>query len=115
ALEPADSWSRQNLLKDQGPAAIERFSSDFPGLRTTLYDDTFDHAAALDDADVVIVHEWTDPALVAHLGRLRQEHDFTLLFHDTHHRAVSATGEIAELDLSGYDGILAFGATLKSR
>lgn len=115
ALEPADSWSRQNLLKDQGTPAIGRFASDYPGLRSIQYGASFDHAAALDDADVVIVHEWTDPALVAHLGRLRQEHDFTLLFHDTHHRAVSATGEIAELDLSGYDGILAFGATLKSR
>lgn len=115
ALEPVGSWSRQNLLADQGPTAVDRFATDFPSLRSIRYDAGFDHAAALDDADVVVVHEWTDPSLVAHLGRLRQEHDFTLLFHDTHHRAVSATGEIAGLDLSGYDGILAFGATLKHR
>ena len=42
-------------------------------------------------ADVVLVHEWTDPELVAAIGRRRQRGGrFTLLFHDTHHRGVSA-------------------------
>ncbi|HEY9013247.1 MAG TPA: glycosyltransferase [Devosia sp.] len=115
ALEPYDSWSRQNLLSDQGPYAIQRFTTDFPDLRTQRYGPGFDHAAAIDDADAVIVHEWTSPELIGELGRLRRHADFTLLFHDTHHRAVSATDEIAGLDLAGYDGILAFGETLKQR
>ncbi len=64
----------------------------------------------------MVVHEWTDPALVARLGRARVGGArFTLLFHDTHHRAVSAKGEIGGLELSGYDGVLAFGETLRER
>ena len=116
ALEPADSWSRQNLVDTQGAAALERFSSDFPELHWQEYGRGFDHAAALAEADIVIVHEWTDPALVERLGRLRRSGAaFTLLFHDTHHRAVSAQGDIAELMLGDYDGVLAFGETLRQR
>ena len=37
---------------------------------------------------------------------------FTLLFHDTHHRAVSDPDAIRAFDLDGYDGVLAFGETL---
>jgi spore maturation protein CgeB len=116
ALEPADAWSLDNLVKDQGPRAIAAFHATFPDLVSRSYSESFDHEAALDDADVVIVHEWTDPALIARLGRLRAGGArFTLLFHDTHHRAVSAEGDIAGLDLSGYDGVLAFGETLRQR
>ncbi|HEV7254278.1 MAG TPA: glycosyltransferase [Mesorhizobium sp.] len=116
ALEPEGAWSRENLLATQGQAALERFARDFPMLSSRIYDGAFDHEAAADAADVVIVHEWTDPALVARLGRARaQGGRFLLLFHDTHHRAVSAEGDIAGLDLAGYDGVLAFGETLRER
>lgn len=116
ALEPAQSWSRQNLIADQGSVAVSAFHEAFPDLRSVVYDDGFDHEAALDDADVVIMHEWTDPALVARIGRLRHAGaTFTLLFHDTHHRAVSADTDIAGLDLSAYDGVLVFGGTLRER
>jgi spore maturation protein CgeB len=37
---------------------------------------------------------------------------FTLLFHDTHHRAVSAPDEMRGYDLNAYDGVLAFGTAL---
>jgi spore maturation protein CgeB len=116
ALEPVDAWSRKNLLQDQGEAALVDFAATFPELRSQIYDAGFDHEAALVDADVVIVHEWTDPALVAEIGRIRASGGtFTLLFHDTHHRAVSSEGEIAGLTLKDYDGILAFGETLRQR
>jgi spore maturation protein CgeB len=116
ALEPEDGWSRKNLMADQGPPALERFSADFPGLRSVAYDSGFEHEALLAEADVVIVHEWTDPALVARLGRARRDGGtFTLLFHDTHHRAVSAAADIAGLRLADYDGVLAFGETLRQR
>ncbi len=116
ALEPVDAWSRQNLLETQGRAAIERFATDFPMLSSEQYSADFDHAAALSDADVVLVHEWTEPRLVEEIGRLRREGaPFTLLFHDTHHRAVSAQQDIAGLVLQDYDGVLAFGETLRER
>jgi spore maturation protein CgeB len=113
ALEPADGWSRANLLADQGAAPLARFAASFPQLTVTTYDDGFDHEAALDGADLVLVHEWTPPELVARLGRLRRAGGrFTLLFHDTHHRAVSDPEAIRAFDLGGYDGVLAFGEAL---
>jgi spore maturation protein CgeB len=64
----------------------------------------------------VLVHEWTDPALVARLGRIRRHGGrFTLLFHDTHHRAVSDTAAMAGLALQDYDAVLAFGEVLRQR
>lgn len=116
ALEPADSWSRQNLLAEQGEMPLRRFHRDFPELKSVIYGDDFDHEAFLADADVVIVHEWTAPAVVAELGRCRGAGGrFTLLFHDTHHRAVSDSQSIASLRLAHYDGVLAFGEALRER
>ncbi|HVZ07487.1 CgeB family protein [Rhodopila sp.] len=115
ALEPADGWSRTNLRAAQGDAAIERFAARFPDLRIQTYGTAFDHERALDGADLVIVHEWTAPELVAWLGVLRRRGHFTLLFHDTHHRAVSASETLATLPLEDYDGVLAFGDTLRQR
>jgi len=71
ALEPADGWSRRNLLAERGSAALDTFAQAFPELRSKTYGPHFDHEAALDGADVVIVHEWTDPALVARIARAR--------------------------------------------
>jgi spore maturation protein CgeB len=114
ALEPEGGWSRRNLLAQHGPQALDRFHEDFPELRVTTYDTDFEHERILADADVVIVHEWTEPALIARLGRLRRMGaGFTLLFHDTHHRAVSTESAIAALDLADYDAILVFGEVLR--
>jgi spore maturation protein CgeB len=50
---------------------------------------------------------------VATIGKLRRRGAaFTLLFHDTHHRAVSEPDAIRQFDLDGYDGVLAFGEAL---
>ncbi|MEJ8570451.1 CgeB family protein [Microbaculum marinum] len=116
ALEPSGGWSRTNLLIDQGHDGLENFEAAFPDLHSEVYGENFDHAAVLDGADVVIVHEWTDPQLVADIGRIRRDGGrFKLLFHDTHHRAVSAEGEIASLFLDDYDAILVFGDALRER
>jgi spore maturation protein CgeB len=93
ALEPAGGWSRTNLLAEAGPGALDAFEARFPDLKSETYGPDFDHEAALDAADVVVVHEWTDPALVARIGRARAAGGrFALLFHDTHHRAVTPRG-----------------------
>ena len=115
ALEPEDGWSRAMLRAEEGQGAEAAFARDFPCLASHTYGAGFDHAAALEGADVVIVHEWTDPDLVARIGRIRREAGFTLLFHDTHHRAVSSEPEIADLSLRDYDGVLAFGEALRER
>lgn len=113
AFEPANAWSVENLIADHGEGALDSLPSHYPELRATIYAPDSDVAALAADADLVIVHEWNDPATVAALGNLRARGgDFTLLFHDTHHRAVSAPEEMQAYDLDGYDGVLAFGETL---
>ena len=116
-LEPLRGWSLQNLRRERGDAAVAAFNEAFPRLRSTFYDPaTLDLDHALEGADVVIVHEWNPPELIARLGRHRaQTRAFKLLFHDTHHRIVSAPEEMRALDLSNYDGVLAFGGALRSR
>jgi spore maturation protein CgeB len=110
AFEPDQNWSFTNLLQDAGPDAADLFRARFPTLRPRTYDEAPDLDAMLDGADLIIVHEWNDPALVAAIGRHRGH--ATLLFHDTHHRAVSDPDAMRRFDLSRYDGILAFGETL---
>ena len=115
-LEPEDGWSRTNLIANRGTAPLARFAASFPQLHITTYGSDFDHEAALDGADVVLVHEWTPPDLVARIGRLRQTGGrFALLFHDTHHRGVSESASIEQLPLHDYDAVLAFGETLRRR
>lgn len=113
AWEPKDAWSRANLVADHGEAGLEPWRRAYPELSSTRYSRFEEVERALDGADLVIVHEWNDPALVAAVGEARKRGGrFTLLFHDTHHRAVSEPHGIRAFDLSGYDGVLAFGETL---
>jgi spore maturation protein CgeB len=113
AYEPVLPWSVQNLVKDHGEAGLQPYRDAYPELNSRTYEDFLELDLPLSNADVVIVHEWNEPWLVAALGRKRRRGArFTLLFHDTHHRAVSDPGAIRQLDLDGYDGVLAFGETL---
>ena len=112
AYERDGAWSLTNLLADHGEAGLAPYRHAYPTLQSRAYAPTTDIAALCNGADVVIVHEWNDPALVSELGRVRRHASFTLLFHDTHHRAVSDPTTIRTFDLSGYNGVLAFGETL---
>lgn len=113
-FEPRESWSRNNLLAEHGPAALEAFARRFPSLTSQVYDPaTLDLDRALDGADVVLVHEWNDVALVRALGDARRQGSFRLFFHDTHHRGVSDPDAISRLDLSNYDAALVFGEVLR--
>ncbi|MGI3776284.1 MAG: CgeB family protein [Janthinobacterium lividum] len=112
-FEPEESWSRENLLRDAGEEGLAAFAEHYPELASVRVGAEPDLDMMLDGADVVLVHEWSEPALVAAIGRRRASGGrFRLLFHDTHHRAVSDPEAIRRYDLSGYDGVLAFGETL---
>jgi len=112
-FEPEHSWSLANLLKDCGDEGLQAFRAAYPELSSRTYIRPEEGAGHAWGADLVIVHEWNDPQLVAAVGRLRARGGrFTLLFHDTHHRAVSMPEEMRAYDLSAYDGVLAFGTTL---
>ncbi|KJS35034.1 MAG: glycosyltransferase [Rhodospirillaceae bacterium BRH_c57] len=114
--EPADGWSRANLLADHGQGALNAIAAAFPDLRSNLYRlKTLDLDRVLDGADVVIVHEWSDPALVAAINRRRAGGaPWRLLFHDTHHRSASAPEDMAAYALDAFDGVLAFGETIRT-
>ena len=115
AMEPANPWSLENLLRDHGEAGLDAWRAAYPDLASTTFASEEAALAALDGADAVIVHEWNEPALVAAIGRARVRGGrFTLLFHDTHHRAVSDPDAIRAFDLSGYDAVLAFGEALSA-
>ena len=114
--EPRGAWSRANLVREHGDEAVASVQAAFPWMRSHGYDlDTIDVDRAVDGADLVLVHEWSDPQLVAALGerRLRDGARFRLLFHDTHHRAATQAEEMARYDLGGYDGVLAFGGVIR--
>jgi spore maturation protein CgeB len=113
--EPWNGWSLRNLLDDQGTQAVDAFHQAFPTLRSTLYDlETLDLDTVLQDADIVLVHEWNDPQLVERVGEWRRSGGrFKLFFHDTHHRVVSDPEAICRFDLRHYDGVLAFGEVLR--
>ncbi|WP_174301986.1 glycosyltransferase [Caulobacter sp. S45] len=113
ACEPRGAWSLANLLADAGEEGLDAYRTGYPELSSTEFAPDADLSELTDGAELVIVHEWNDPALVSALGRQRARGArFTLLFHDTHHRAVSDPQAITAFDLDGYDGVLAFGETL---
>jgi len=113
--EPSGGWSRSNLLRDHGDEAIDGFRRAYPGLESISCDPhAIDLDRVLEDADLAIVHEWNPHDLVARIGACRARHPACrLLFHDTHHRAVTDAGSMAAYDLRGYDGVLAFGDAIR--
>src|SRR3546814_13588079 len=71
-------------MADHGEAGLSAFRNAYPELSTSSYDPArFDAEQVVEDADLVIVHGWTDPAIVAALGALRKRRGaMTLLFPD---------------------------------
>lgn len=114
--EPADNWSSANLRAEHGDVPFTDFARRFPGLRSCRYQlGSFDLSQMLDGVDLVLVHEWNDPELVARIGKHRaRAGNYLLFFHDTHHRAVTAPAEMERYDLSHYDGVLVYGEALRA-
>ena len=124
--EQQDNWSRWHLARDHGDDATRAYLEVYPELRGLEHQyelqrddvmharDQLDLPNLLTEVDAVIVHEWTPPSVVQAIGDYRKTAgDFTLLFHDTHHRIVSEPQAMERFDLSGYDGVLAFGNVLR--
>jgi spore maturation protein CgeB len=113
--EPRTSWSLENLVREGGEALVDGFRAAYPHLRPTRYDlHTLNLDRALAGADLVLVHEWNDHALVRRIGQHRaRSHGYRLLFHDTHHRSVTEPRSMAAYDLRHYDGVLAFGDVIR--
>lgn len=114
--EPAAGWSLTHLLEEQGQSALAEFRAAYPQLKSHFYtEDQLDLVRALAGADVVIVHEWNSKALIARVGAAAESLGVRAYFHDTHHRSVTDPDSMAALDLSRYEGVLAFGDTIAER
>ena len=111
--EPAGGWSRAMLMEHEGQAAVDDFRRAFPHLRSSAYE-RLDLEQELAGTDLVLVHEWNDHDLVRRIGAVRRRRGgFRLLFHDTHHRSVTAPETMAAYDLRHYDGVLAYGRAIR--
>ncbi|MDB4948182.1 MAG: hypothetical protein JWM27_831 [Gemmatimonadetes bacterium] len=116
--EPRGAWSLQNLLADHGIGPVVDAARAFPAVAVHSYDPASpDLAAVLDEAvagaDVVVVHEWTEPHVAAAVLAAARRAGAQALFHDTHHRPVSQPDAIAALNPAEFDGVLAFGRVLR--
>jgi len=119
--EELGSWSLKNLIDeegDQATEAIDDFRAKFPELDVRFYSQGSSLAQSLktelSGADLVLVHEWNDPAVVNTILSLKNELGFKALFHDTHHRAYTNAGEILRFQLHKFDGVLAFGNSIRN-
>lgn len=88
---------------------VRSLETEYRCLRISFYDlDVLDIGAALDGADLVVVHERGDPCLVRKVGRHREMIGrYMLIFHDTRHWSITGAESITSHDLLGYDGVLA--------
>lgn len=113
--EPKNGWSLRNLIQEKGEIVLRKFRKVYPHLRGNPYElDSLDLDQALEGADLVIVHEWNEHELVKKIGLHRKKNNhYRLLFHDTHHRSVTDAAAMQAYDLSGFDGVLAYGAKIK--
>lgn len=113
--EPGNGWSLQNLIKEKGDIVLRKFLKKYPHLQSTSYEiDQLDLDLVLAWADLVIVHEWNGHDLVSKISEHRKKNNhYRLLFHDTHHRSVTEGNVMQSYDLSGFDGVLAYGAKIR--
>ena len=112
--EPGYGWSLSNLVKDHGCEMVSEFKRYYPTLIPNFYNPhNPDYKVILKDVDLVIAHEWNPHEVIAELGKYKATFGYKLLFHDTHHRAVSDPDSMSQYDFSHYDGALVFGEILR--
>jgi spore maturation protein CgeB len=115
--EPDNNWSSKNLRKYYGEKPFIKFHGNYPHIQSFMYNpDKINLDTVTENKDVVIVHEWNDTPLVKNIGiHHRKRKKYTLLFHDTHHRAVTDPEFMMKNEIKNYDGVLAFGDSLKKK
>jgi spore maturation protein CgeB len=112
--EPRDGASLRNLIAEHGRGPLRDFEAFHPTLQSATYEpDDLDLDVALREADVVIVHESSDPAFAERIGQHRARRGaYLLFFHDPHDRSVTAPDQLALYNLADYDAVLAGGRAI---
>jgi spore maturation protein CgeB len=117
--EEIGAWSLTNLMQEGEAAvsAIDNFHSTYPELDVRFFQRDEGFAEFLDQelagADLVLIHEWNEPEVVNGILARKARMGFRALFHDTHHRAYSHAVQILRFQLHLFDGVLAFGETIR--
>jgi spore maturation protein CgeB len=112
--EPWQAWSLANLVEEHGWQPVREALDRYPMLDVHPYDpNEIDLDRELAGVDVVIVHEWNEPELVARIAERRRRSDQLLLFHDSHHRACTQPEEMQRYPLEDFDAALVFGEALR--
>lgn len=118
-FEPADEWSLRNLHDEKkGQQSLEQFATCYPDLVIRPYDmqsmsEPSYWREMLAETDIVILHEWNPPEIAEVLLDVRRDLHFKLIFHDTHHRASSSPEQLSLFGIAKFDGVIAFGETLR--
>jgi spore maturation protein CgeB len=119
--EQLGSWSLSNLVNHEGEAAIgaiDDFRQCYPELDVRFYNNDASFARFAEEelagADLVILHEWNEPAVVNQVLALKDHYGFRALLHDTHHRAYSSPRDLLCFHLHLFDGVLAFGEAIRA-
>lgn len=109
--EPRDGRSLAQLRLSEGDLAIREMRRAIPGMNVRCYEArTIDLDAALDGADLVIVHDRSPRRLIDCVGAHRDAGgDYRLLFYDT---GFGRSRARSFQDLQDYDGVLACGPAL---
>jgi len=113
--EPENGWSYSNLIREKGEVALAHFRRAYPFLEGRPYRlEELRLDEVLAGADLAIVHEWNEHELVRRISEHRRRHSgYRLLFHDTHHRSVTDYRSMSAYDLTGFDGVLAYGSKIR--
>jgi spore maturation protein CgeB len=118
--EELGSWSLINLVRteqERSIDAIDQFRQQFRELDIHFYevkDGLREYLRVeLRNAEIVLIHEWNEPALVNAVLSLKEELRFKALFLDTHHRAYTRAGEMLKFHLHLFDGVLAAGEPIR--
>lgn len=113
--EQLNGWSFSNMIAEAGYEPVSEYKKRFPKQKVNFYKDDDFMPSMLNDADLVIVHEWNSPEIIEKIGTHHKLYgNYVLLFHDTHHRSITDYDNMQRNDLSGYDGVLAFGEIIKN-
>ncbi len=121
---PWGGWSLENLVRQEPlcwTSAVRDFNQAYPEIRPAFYPlpdgqglNLFSFLKEpLRNVEWVVAHEWSDPALIQALKRLRHQLGFRLIWHDTHHRGISRPEEIAACQMNEFDAVVAFGESLR--
>lgn len=117
--EELNAWSLHNLMHEGEAAtqAISKFRCSYPELDVRFYRRDEGLPAFLDreleTADLVLIHEWSEPEVAEEIISRKKRMGFRVLFHDTHHRAYTDAAKILKFPLHQFDGVLAFGEAIR--